>query len=62
MAKEIKLSFSDFKDGREVQQRMGLTASEYINHMRKHTQKQGMGDREFERFVAKTLPGDEGSK
>ncbi len=62
MAKEIKLSFADFRDGRDVQKKMGLTSIEYINQMRKHTQQQGMGDREFEKFVAKTLPGEEGTK
>lgn len=62
MAKEIKLNFSDFRDQRDVQKKMGLTSIEYINHMRKHTQQQGMGDREFEKFVAQALPGESGTK
>lgn len=62
MAREIKLNFSDFKDARQVQQRMGLSSHEMMQQIRKHTQQQGMGDRELEKFCQKVFTANEGDK
>lgn len=62
MAKEIKLSFSDFKDGRQVQQALGLSSVEMMRQVKKHTQQEGMGRVELQKFCENVFSANPGDK
>lgn len=55
MAKYPKITFSDLADGRQVANRFGMNSVELMRVVREHTQKQGMGDREFQAFAEKVF-------
>lgn len=55
MPRNPKITFSDLQDGRQVQSRMGLSSVELMRVVKDHTQKQGMGRAELQKFCEKVF-------